>query len=160
MTGVSGRSARAGALGAAGLAVFYALVVGLASGSVDHLADQARQDWYLLVPIVAGFGVQVGLMAELRRRHRLHRAAMAAGGAGTAGSAAGMVACCAHHLADLAPFLGASGAATFLYDRRVAFMLGGLAVNALGVIVSLRKLQRLPRPSHSQHEEVMECAAA
>lgn len=157
---MSARSVRLGAFGAAGLAVLYALVVGLASGSVDHLVDQARQDWYLLVPIIAGFGVQVGLMAELRRRHRLHRAAMAAGGTGTAGTAAGMVACCAHHLADLAPFLGASGAATFLYDRRVAFMLGGLAVNALGVVVSVRKLQRVPVPSHSNHEEVMECVAS
>ena len=156
---MSARSVRFGAFGAAGLAVFYALVVGLASGSVSHLADQTRQDWYLLVPIIAGFGVQVGLMAELRRRHRLHRAAMAAGGTGTAGSAAGMVACCAHHLADLAPFLGASGAATFLYDRRVAFMLGGLAVNAVGVAVAVRKLQRVPVSSH-EHEEVLECVAS
>lgn len=156
---MSARSVRLGAFGAAGLVVFYALVVGLASGSVDHLADQARQDWYLLVPIIAGFGVQVGLMAELRRRHRLHRAAMAAGGTGTAGSAAGMVACCAHHLADLAPFLGAGGAATFLYDRRVAFMLGGLAVNALGVAVAVRKLRRVPVAKHD-HEEVMACVAS
>lgn len=156
---MSVRSVRFGAFGAAGLVVFYALVVGLASGSVDHLADQARQDWYLLVPIIAGFGVQVGLTAELRRRHRLHRAAMAAGGTGTAGSAAGMVACCAHHLADLAPFLGASGAATFLYDRRVAFMLGGLAVNALGVAVAVRNLRRVP-VSSSEHEEVLECVAS
>ena len=153
------RSVRTGGLGAAGLIVLYALVVGLASGSVDHLADQARQDWYLLVPIIVGFGVQVGLMSELRRRHRLHRAAMAAGGTGTAGSAAGMVACCAHHLADLAPFLGASGAAAFLYDRRVAFMLGGLAVNAIGVSVAVRRLRRFPLATQVQHEEAMACAA-
>lgn len=156
---MNARSVRFGAFGAAGLVVFYALVVGLASGSVDHLADQARQDWYFLVPIIAGFGVQVGLMTELRRRHRLHRAAMAAGGTGTAGSAAGMVACCAHHLADLAPFLGASGAAAFLYDRRVAFMLGGLVVNALGVAVAVRKLRRVP-VSSPEHEEVMACVAS
>lgn len=149
-----------GALGASGLVAFYALVVGFASGSVDHLADQARQDWYLLVPIIAGFGVQVALMAELRRRHRLHRASMVAGGAGTAGSAAGMVACCAHHLADLAPFLGASGAATFLYDQRVAFMLVGLAVNAVGVAVGVRRLRRLPSPAPSDRGEILACAAS
>ena len=157
---MNARSVRAGGLGAAGLVVFYVLVVALASGSVDHLVDQARQDWYLLVPIIAGFGVQVGLMSELRRRHRLHRAAMAAGGTGTAGSAAGMVACCAHHLADLAPFLGASGAATFLYDRRVAFMLAGLAVNALGVAAAVRRLRRFPLPSQARHDEAMACAAS
>ena len=154
------RSVRPGALGAAGLVAFYVVVVGFASGSVDHLADQARQDWYLLVPIIAGFGIQVGLMAELRRRHRLHRASMVAGGTGTAGSAAGMVACCAHHLADLAPFLGASGAATFLYDRRVAFMLVGLAVNAVGVAVGVRRLRRFPSPPLSDRGEVLACAAS
>lgn len=155
------RSVRAGALGAAGLIVFYAVVVGFASGSADHLADQARQDWYLLVPIIAGFGVQVGLMAELRRRHRLHRASMVAGGTGTAGSAAGMVACCAHHLADLAPFLGASGAATFLYDRRVVFMLVGLAVNVVGVAVGVRRLRRFhSSPGQTERGEVLACAAS
>lgn len=157
---MTSRSIRAGAIAAAALVAFYTLVVGLASGSVDHLLDQARQDWYLLVPIIGGFGVQVGLMAELRRRQRLHRAAMAAGGTATAGSAAGMVACCAHHLADLAPFLGASGAATFLYDRRVVFMLGGLAVNAVGVVVAARRLRRFPRPAPRQHEETMACVAS
>ena len=158
------RSWWTGAVGAVVLAAFYALVVGLASGSLEHLADQVGQDWYLLVPIIGGFGVQVGLMAELRRRHRLHRASMVAGGTGTAGSAAGMVACCAHHLADLAPFLGAGGAATFLYDRRVAFMLGGLAVNALGVVVAARRLRRFAvSAGHGQphdQREVMACAAS
>ena len=157
---MTSRSVRAGAVGAAGLVAFYAVVVGFASGSVDHLADQARQDWYLLAPIIAGFGIQVGLMAELRRRHRLHRASMVAGGTGTAGSAAGMVACCAHHLADLAPFLGASGAATFLYDQRVAFMLAGLAVNVVGVAVGVRRLHRLPSPGLSERQEVLACAAS
>lgn len=157
---MNSRSVRAGVVGAAALVAFYAVVVGFASGSVEHLLDQAGADWYLLVPIIAGFGVQVGLMAELRRRHRLHRASMVAGGTGTAGSAAGMVACCAHHLADLAPFLGASGAATFLYDRRVAFMLGGLAVNAVGVAVTLRRLRRFPLPAQARHEEAPACAAA
>lgn len=152
------RSVRAGVVGAAALAAFYALVVGLASGSADHLADQARADWYLLAPILAGFGVQVALMAELRRRHRLHRASMVAGGTGTAGSAAGMVACCAHHLADLAPFLGASGAATFLYDQRVVFMLAGLAVNAAGVAFAVRRLRHAPPPPAP--EEVLACAAS
>jgi hypothetical protein len=158
---VTRRSVRAGALGAAGLIAFYAVVVGFASGSAGHLVDQARQDWYLLGPIIAGFGVQVGLMAELRRRHRLHRASMVAGGTGTAGSAAGMVACCAHHLADLAPFLGASGAATFLYDRRVVFMLAGLAVNGAGVAVAVRRLRRFPSSAKEiEPEEVLVCAAS
>lgn len=152
------RPVRAGVAGAAVLAATYAAVVGLASRSADHLADQATGDWYLLVPIVAAFGVQVGLLAELRRRRRLHRASMVAGGAGTAGSAAGMVACCAHHLADLAPFLGAAGVATFRYDQRVPLMLGGLAVNAVAIAVAAQLLRRLPAPPPKR--EAVSCAAA
>lgn len=137
------RGARIGVLAAAGMAAFYAVVVGGLSGSFRHLADQVRADWYLLAPIVAGFGVQVGLMAELRGRQRAHRAVTSAGAAGSGASTVGMVACCAHHVADLAPFLGATAAATFLYDRRVLFMLVGLGVNAVAIVVMARRLRRV-----------------
>ena len=55
-----------------------------------------------------------------------------------------MVACCAHHLADLLPLLGATGAATFLIDNRVAFMLVGIGVNAVAIGIAVRRLHRLP----------------
>ncbi len=80
------RSVRAGALASAGLALFYVIVVASASGSWEHLTDQARRDWYYLLPIVAGFRIQVSLISELRRRHRLQRAVAAAGGAGAGAS--------------------------------------------------------------------------
>ncbi|MGE0307373.1 MAG: hypothetical protein AB7Q27_16625, partial [Acidimicrobiia bacterium] len=108
------RSVIAGLIGAAAMTLFYAVVVAGASGSLAHLTEQARADWYFLILIVAGFGTQIGLMAELRRRHRLHHGASVVGGAGAVPSSVGMVACCAHHIADLAPFVGAAGAASFL----------------------------------------------
>lgn len=58
---VNPRSVRAGFIASGALAVFYAVVVGGASQSLGHLTDQARMNWYLLVPIIAGFGVQVAL---------------------------------------------------------------------------------------------------
>lgn len=143
--GVSRRSLGWGIVAAAGIATFYAFVVASASGSVDHLAEQVSRDWYLLVAIVAGFGVQVALVLELRRRHRLSHGAIGAGGVGTGGSAIGMVACCAHHLAELLPVLGATGAAAFLLDWRVPFMLAGIAVNALSIAVAARRLRDVER---------------
>lgn len=140
------RSRRIGLLAAGGLALFYAVVVGGASGSLNHLADQARRDWYFLAFIIGGFGLQVALAAELRRRHRLQHAAAVATGTGSGASVVGMVACCAHHLADLAPFIGATGAATFLLDYRIPFMVTGLGVNTLGVAVAVRRLRRTPAP--------------
>ncbi len=148
------RSVRAGILAAAGMAVSYAIVVGGLSGSAAHLADQVAADWYLLVPIVVGFGVQVGLVSELRRRHRLHRAAAAAGVAGAGASTVGMVACCAHHVADLAPFLGATAAATFLADYRLPFMVGGLLVNGIGIAVVARRLRRVGAGVRDKSEEI------
>ena len=149
-------SVRAGLLGVAGIAAFYAVVVGLASGSVDHLVDQIRSDWWLLVPIVAGFGVQVGLMSELRRRH--HAATLAAGavGVGAGTSAAGMVACCAHHLAELVPFLGLTGVATTLTAWRTEMMLVGLTVNVVAITLAWRRLRALDPGT----KEIDVCAVA
>ena len=137
---MTGRSVRAGLLAGAGLAGFYAGIIGWASGA-SHLADQARADWPYLVAIITGFSVQVALLAELRHRHRARRVEQTAAGAGAGASAAGMVACCAHHLADLAPVVGVSGAAAFLTNWRIEFMLAGIAVNAIGVAVTGRRLR-------------------
>lgn len=143
-------SAAVGAAASTAMALLYALVVLGASRSVGHLVDQVRTDWYLLAPIVTGFGVQVGLLVELRRRHRMHREAVAAGAAGAGASTVGMVACCAHHLADLLPLVGATAAATFLYEYRVPFMLVGVGLNAVAIGIALRRLRRVP----AVHEEV------
>lgn len=153
---MSSRSLRAGLVAAATLGLFYALVVAGASGSLGHLAEQARADWYFLVPIIAGFGVQVALLIELRRRHRLQNAAAVAGGAGIGASSAGMVACCAHHIADLAPFIGATGSAAFLIDYRIPFMLVGIGVNAAGVTIAARRLSNM-NAVRDDHEEAVAC---
>ena len=147
---MSPRSVRSAAVAAAGLALFYVVVVWWASGSFDHLVDQARADWYFLALIIGGFGVQVALVSELRRRHRLQHTAAMAGGAGMGASTAGMIACCAHHIADLAPFIGATGAATFLTDFRIPFMIVGIGVNATGIAIAARRLHHTPALS-SQH---------
>ena len=149
------RSIRIGALASAGMAAFYAVVVGGLSGSLGHLLEQMGADWYLLVPIVAGFGVQVALVAELRRRNRLRAGAAATGAAGAGASTAGMVACCAHHVADLTPFIGATAAATVLTEYRLPFIAGGLSVNAVAIAIAAHRL----RNTHAA-EEVRECAVA
>jgi len=148
---VSRRSAFVAVLATAGLALFYAAVVG-GIGGLDHLADQARDDWVWLVLILSGFGTQIGLYSELRRRRRVVPGVQAAAGAGGSASALGMAACCAHHVADLAPVIGVSGAAVFLTDYRLPIMLAGIAVNAVGVVVAARQLRHTPKPSSTAHD--------
>ena len=145
-----------GAVAAAALTTFYAAVVWGASGSLSHLLDQVSADWYLLTPLALGFGLQVGMVAELRRRHLLQASGAAAGGAGAGASTLGMVACCAHHVADLAPFIGAAGAATFLTAYRLPFIFVGLAVTAVGIAISARRLAAVTRAARRESET---CAA-
>jgi hypothetical protein len=99
------------------------------------------------VLIVGGFGIQIGLFVELRRRKRLHADVRAAAGGGAGASAAGMVACCAHHIADLAPVIGASGAAVFLTEYRTPIMAAGIAINALGIFLAARRLRHISVPT-------------
>lgn len=120
-------------------------------GGPAHLGQQAIDDWPWLVLILAGFGTQVALFVELR--HRPHDAATkdavvkTATGGGAGASSVGMVACCAHHVADLAPIIGVSGLAVFLTDYRVPIMIVGIAINTLGVVIAARRLHRIPLPA-------------
>lgn len=153
---LAGRSVLAGTIGFAAIVVFYLLVVGVASGSVEHLRDQIRTDWWLLAPITAGFGLQIAMLSELRVRRRSGGAAAGAARAGAGTSAAGMLACCAHHVAEFVPFLGLTGVAAALTAWRTEMMVVGLAVNTFAVALIWRRL----RTMSPHRREVATCAHA
>jgi len=132
-------------LASLGMVLFYGGVVGGVSGSLDHLRQQVGKDWYLLVPIIGGFGVQVGLFVHLRRSLGSGRgtgSTKALTGVGTGTSTVSMAACCAHHLTDVLPFIGISGAALFLNEYRVPLMVLGVASNAVGIAMTVRMMRR------------------
>lgn len=84
-----------GTFAAALLASFYTGVVAGTAGWA-HLADTLSRDGAFAAFLMAGFGAQVAILVEVRRRHRAARQVTAAAGAGAGISAAAMVACCAH----------------------------------------------------------------
>jgi hypothetical protein len=131
----------AGIASSLSLIVLYFGVVSLAN-SPDHARDLLWSDRYLVGAIAGGFGLQVGLFVYLRALVRAQSRALRSTGAltvaGTGTSTAAMVACCAHHAADVLPIVGLSGAAIFLNDYRTPLMLSGIGVNAVGVAVMLR----------------------
>ena len=99
-------------------------------------------------PILAGFGVQLGLYTYLKTVVRAAaRGTGALAGAGGGTSTAAMVACCAHHVTDVLPLVGLSAAATFLAEYRIPFMLVGLGTNLIGIavigVLILRERRRL-----------------
>lgn len=139
---MSRRGVTSGVAAAALLASFYIAVLAGSAGW-DHLGDTLDRDWWLVLPLTVGFGVQVAFLVEVRRRRAAHDVAAVAGaGAGT--SAVGMVACCAHHIADLVPLVGLSGAATFLTAQQRTLMWIAVAMTAAGLWLSARQLRRVP----------------
>jgi len=95
--------------------------------------SQFSEFWFYVLPLAAGFGLQVALY--MRLREILHasadsRAVMAASGTT---STAAMVSCCAHYLVNVAPVLGATGLVTFATQYQVEFFWVGLAFNAAGI---------------------------
>ena len=116
----------------------------------SHAMQQAAQDWLWVGLVALGFGTQIGLYTYLRV---IIHAAKAAGatvmtGAGTGTSTLGMVACCAHHLTDIAPLVsltgasGLSGAIGFFTEWKYAFIALGLAINVIGIVVTLRTIRK------------------
>lgn len=129
-----------GLLGSGFLVLMYLGIVTWAQGRA-HALELLSQDRAFVAAIAVGFGFQVGLYSYLRLVvHHGVRLAMptAATGVGTGTSSVAMVACCLHHVTDVLPLVGLSGATIFLNDYRVPFMVGGLMVNGIGVAVMLR----------------------
>ncbi len=132
-----------GAVGALALVALYLGIVSWAEGA-DHALQLLWSDRLFVGVISAGFGTQVGLFAYLRLLQRaMARESVALAGAGTATSSISMVACCAHHLADVLPIVGLSGLAVFLVEFRTPLMLLGIATNLAGIAVMLRQLMRI-----------------
>ncbi len=132
----------AGALAAGALLGLYLGLITLAQGW-QHAIEQFEIDLGFVLALAIGFGIQVGLFTYLRVLH----ARMAAGGVGMAASTgtstAAMLACCAHHVSDVLPVLGLSGAAAFLGAYQTPLLWLGLGMNLAGIGFLLWKLRGL-----------------
>lgn len=124
-------------LAALGLLALYAVTMTLLGGGISSAIAQFTQLWYLMLPLAIGFGIQVGLYAQLRARM--------AGLMVTSGSSAGvgMLACCAHHAADILPILGLSAAAAIVTQYQKPILLVSLLINGIGIAIMWRHLKKM-----------------
>jgi len=122
--------AGAGAFGML-LALYFGLLA-LISGWSFTLS-QFGEFWYYIVPLAAGFGVQVALFLKLREVVSRAKEAGAVIAASGTTSMAAMISCCAHYLANVAPVLGATGLVAFAAQFQVELFWVGLAFNAAGI---------------------------
>ena len=128
-----------GLLGVLGLLVFYLGIITLAQGW-SHAIQQLADDRWFVGVIAAGFGTQIGLYTYLRGLHA--HAAPGGVAASTGTSATAMLACCAHHLADVLPIVGLSGAAVFLNAYKTPLLWLGIVMNLAGVVYLLWKVRQ------------------
>ena len=133
------RPLAAGAVTVLGLLVFYLGIITLAQ-SWAHARAQLVDDRNFIAAIVLGFGTQVALYTYLRGLHT--HTAVSGVAASTGTSAAAMLACCAHHLADVLPIVGVAGAAVFLNAYKTPLLWLSIVMNLAGVVYLLRKIQR------------------
>ena len=137
----------AGVLGAIFLTGVYLGIVSLAE-TPEHALDLFWQDKAFVIPILLGFGTQVGLYTLLRKGLYLPLHIPAGGATTAAGggmSTMAMVACCAHHVADVLPLVGLTAAATFLANWKIPFMVVGLLTNLIGIAIMLREILKARR---------------
>lgn len=127
---------------------FYLGVISLAQDPA-HALDQLSQDLWFVGAIVMGFGTQVGLFSHLRRLHMQSASATAVSSMGTGTGTVSMLACCAHHLTDVLPIFGISGAVIFLDAYKTPLMVLGLTMNLAGIGYMLYQIRRQrPKACH------------
>jgi len=127
-------------LAALGLVLFYLTLISLLSRSVAHALELLWEDKLYVILIAFGFGLQLMLYKYFKDLKARSQNVIAA--AGTGSSTATMIACCLHHLGDVAPIIGLSGAAIFLAQYKSYFMISGILMNFLGITLMLRILRK------------------
>jgi hypothetical protein len=124
------------------LSLYFAIVT--IANSFAHALEEFRLLWYWIAALVLGFGLQAGLFSYVRRASRIRRTGPAGSAMAVSGgvSTTSMVACCAHHITDIAPFLGVAAATVFLTRFQEAFLALGVASNAIGIVIMLRIIKK------------------
>ncbi len=125
------------------LLLFYFAILSIAN-SPAHAVTQFFEMWHFVLALAAGFGVQVGLYSFIRAELKAKAMAGATAEVAASGgvSAGSMVACCAHHLAEVLPLIGLSGAALFLSEYQLFFILTGVFSNIIGITMMLKTIQK------------------
>lgn len=139
-----------GLIGGLGLIALYLALVRIGSASWPHTVELLLTDWYFVTAVATGFSIQIGLFTHLRQLIRQKggmRSATAMAAGGTATSTTSMVACCLHHLTEVLPVIGLSGAAVFFTTYKVPVILFGLAANGLGIGMMLGTIRRHAKPA-------------
>ena len=135
---VIGTAVVAGLAGTMILLAIYLSVLTLVSGW-SFTTQQLVQFWPYIMALSAGFGIQVGLFAYLRRAAHMAASGKVVAATGTTSGVA-MVSCCAHYLVNLLPALGATGLVSLIGSYQIELFWLGIAANLAGIAYVGRRL--------------------
>ncbi|MEW6295241.1 MAG: hypothetical protein AB1467_03000 [Candidatus Diapherotrites archaeon] len=121
----------------------YILILTVAN-SFSHAIEEFLLLWPWIIPLVIGFGIQIGLYSFIRSSLRERRLTAATTEVAATGgiSTASMVACCAHHLTEVLVLFGLSAAALFLLKYQITFIILGIFSNIVGITIMLGIIQK------------------
>ncbi|MFA4820025.1 MAG: hypothetical protein WC613_03660 [Candidatus Aenigmatarchaeota archaeon] len=127
-----------GIIASLALSSIYFAIVSIAQG-FPHALEEFASIWYLMVPLIAGFGAQVGLFSYT---HHSLKSLSSKGVAASGGvSTVSMIACCAHHITDILPLIGFTAFALFLTQYQNFFVILGILSNLIGIFFILGIIQ-------------------
>ena len=133
------RSILLGALGTSALLAVYFVVLSQISGWA-YTKTQFFADWYWIVALAGGFGVQVALFSYARALHRTRMSGKMLGITGTTSGGA-MLACCTHYLVNILPILGVTGLMTFIGQYQTELFAVGVLFNFAGITYLIKSLR-------------------
>lgn len=133
-------------LSASGLLFAFYIVVSSLLGGFAFALENFVKLGYWMIPLIVGFGIQIGLFFYVKEQ--MHKKATAHAAASTGISSVSMVACCAHHIADIAPFLGIAAMGLFLTKYQTTFLIIGILSNILGIFYMYTMMNTKISKSH------------
>jgi hypothetical protein len=140
-------------LGSFSLTILYIGITSL-GGGVELFKAEFRELWYFLLPLIGGFGLQIWLFSHIRLYGKGEgKKEVATTGCVSTGS---MIACCAHHVTDILPFVGLTAAAVVLADYQRPLLLIGNLSNVIGAIWMLDIIQKFHLYSEESRFKALE----
>ena len=127
-----------GILAGIGLLAFYLSVVSFFQG-IEFAFLNLRSLWYLIFPLVIGFGTQISLYTSIKHTAQM-TGTVAATGTISGGS---MIACCSHFLLQMIPLVGISGLSLLIVKYQAWFLVIGILSNLFGISIMLRHKRKM-----------------
>ena len=123
-----------------GLVFLNFLLISFFSKSTSFALNQLLNLKFYIIPLALGFSFQVLLFLKIRESIKSSSLLVSGTGAMSTGS---MLACCAHHITEVLPFLAFGGLSIFLSNYQKELLMLSILINWLSALYMYRKLKTL-----------------